>query len=287
MNGMRWTAAVTLLTAASLAAPAAAQTSATAVVGRPAAVLDAPSGDGRVLDQLQMGTLVEVVGRSGDWYLVTPPASGNRAFGWQRGWIPVSVFQPASGSRGPGRFMIRAFGRAGGTLFTAHDSFDTILGRPLNTVYGGGGQVVLPNGIFFEGAVATFRHDGTLALGTGTQVFRLGTPTRVTLTPVQLTGGYRLENTARVASYFGGGAGWYTFREESPFATGTGAIEKRSVGYHVVAGAEINVLRWMWIGGEVQWATVPKALGETGVSAIFKEKDLGGTTFAAKLIVGY
>jgi hypothetical protein len=44
---------------------------------------------------------------------------------------------------------------------------------------------------------------------------------------------------------------------------------------------------WFWIGGEAQWATVPKALGESGLSAVYEEKDLGGVTFRLKLIVGY
>jgi hypothetical protein len=35
-----------------------------------------------------------------------------------------------------------------------------------------------------------------------------------------------------------------------------------------------------------QWATVPKALGESGISAVYGERNLGGTSFRFKLIVG-
>jgi hypothetical protein len=44
---------------------------------------------------------------------------------------------------------------------------------------------------------------------------------------------------------------------------------------------------WLALAGEAQWTAVPKALGETGLSAAFGEDDLGGTTFRFKLIVGY
>jgi hypothetical protein len=288
MDRMKCTVAVVLMAGLLLATPALCQTGRTAVVAGPAAVLDVPSGDGHVLGQLPMGIVVQLVDRFHEWYLVTAPAMGGATL---RGWIQSSVLELPKGVKsaasGTGRYMVRAFGRAGGTLFTASDTFETILGGRVNSVYGGGGQVVLPNGLFFEASVDRFRHDGTLALGAGEQVFRLDTPTRVTLTPIQITGGYRVEKSNRIASYFGGGAGWYTLEEDTPFAAGAAPVRKRSPGYHVLGGAEVNVLRFMWLAGELQWAAVPKGIGETGVSAIFKEKDLGGTTFRVKVMVGY
>jgi hypothetical protein len=58
------------------------------------------------------------------------------------------------------------------------------------------------------------------------------------------------------------------------------------MGYHLLGGAEYALLPWVWVAGEVQWATVPDALGESGVSSVFEEDDLGGTTFRVKLIFG-
>lgn len=290
MHGSKWTSAIVLLAGMFLAAPATSQTRTAAVVGGPTAVLNAPSGDGVVLGQIPIGTVVEVVERWEDWCLVVP-GGGATTSSWQRGWIPAQVLElPREGrpaASGRGRFMVRAFGRAGGTLFTARDTFDTILGRRMDSVYGGGGQIVLPIGMFVEVNVDRFRHAGTLALGSGNQVFRLATPTRVTLTPIQVTGGHRIENSSNVASYVGGGVGWYTLEEDSPFTSGADPVSKRSLGYHIRGGAELNVVRWLWVAGEAQWAMVPKALGDTGVSAIFEEKDLGGTTFSVKLIFGY
>lgn len=290
MVGFTRTCAVALLTGVWLATPATAQTRTSAVVAGPTAVLDAPRGDGFVLGQLPIGTMVEVVDTWGDWCLVIP-AAGATPPSWQRGWVPAQALLRPNGDgltgKKTGRFMVRGFGRAGGTLFTARDSFDTILDRPMNTVYGGGAQIVLPVGTFVEVSVDRFSHDGTLALGSGDQVFRLTTPTRLTLTPVLVTVGHRVQNSRRLASYGGGGVGWYTFEEDSPFTSGTETVSERSLGYHLRGGVELNVVPWLWVAGEAQWAMVPDALGNTGVSAFFQEKDLGGTTVSFKLLVGY
>ncbi len=40
------------------------------------------------------------------------------------------------------------------------------------------------------------------------------------------------------------------------------------------------------MAGEIQRTVVPSVLGDTGVSVLFPEDDLGGTAFRFKLIVG-
>jgi hypothetical protein len=288
MNRIKLLSALALLAGLFLATPALAQTGKTAVVAGPTSLMEKPQGDARVLAHAPMGTVVQVIDRFQDWYLVSAPVEGG---GSMRGWVQGGALQLPDGSqlsrRGSGRFMIRGFGRAGGMLFSAHDSFDAILGRSFGSDYGGGAQVVLPNGVFVEASVDRFRHDGSLVVASGSQVFRLDTPARLTLKPVQFTAGYRRENAGRLASYVGAGVARYTLNEESPFTVGRAPLAKQSIGYHVLGGAEYKVLRFVWLGGEVQWATVPKAIGETGVSALFQEKDLGGTSIRFKFIVGY
>ena len=73
--------------------------------------------------------------------------------------------------------------------------------------------------------------------------------------------------------------------EESP--NGAARQEKDKIGFHVIGGSELVLGRVFALAGEVQWSTVPKAIGETGVSLAFAEDDLGGTTFRFKVIVGY
>ena len=182
--------------------------------------------------------------------------------------------------------MIRGFGMAGGTLFTAQDSFDTILGESFGPLFGGGGQVVFPNGVFAQVGLERFRETGTRALLSGTQVFTVDFPEQITVTPLTITAGYRAIRPGPLTGYLGVGFGWHKLEEE-PLALPTAErISTGHAGFHVLGGAEYSILPWVWLAGEVQWASVPKAIGETGVSAFFEEDDLGGTTFRLKLIVG-
>ena len=58
--------------------------------------------------------------------------------------------------------------------------------------------------------------------------------------------------------------------------------------FHILGGAEVRLVRWLSLGGELQWATVPDAIGEdpNSVAREFNESDLGGTTVRFKVIVG-
>jgi hypothetical protein len=283
-------AALVLFAGLILASPAAAQSNATFVVAGPAAIQEAPRGDGVTLGVVAPGTVVEVLDQYETWYLVSAPATNAGVVSMQRGWISVESLQLPNGRMAAarsGRFMVRGFGQAGGTLFSASQSFDAIVGDGLNPVFGGGGQLVFPSGLFAQVGLDRFNKTGTRALVSGNQVFTLEIPNRLTITSLLASAGFRAESSHRIATYFGGGAGWYTLDESSPTVPGAAPLNKRSVGYHVLGGVEYPILGWAWIGGEIQWATVPKALGDTGVSAVYGETDLGGTTFRLKIMLGY
>jgi opacity protein-like surface antigen len=108
------------------------------------------------------------------------------------------------------------------------------------------------------------------------------------VTPVELTGGYRFPFWTRVVPYAGAGVGWHHFKETSEFAADDENVDDRFTGYHILGGAEVGLWRWLALGGELQWATVPDAIGSdpNSVSHEFDESDLGGTTFRFKIIVG-
>jgi opacity protein-like surface antigen len=185
-------------------------------------------------------------------------------------------------------FMLRGFGDVGATTFTAEQSFGAILGSRSGKVFGGGVEVVLPAGIFANVRASRFQETGQRVFLLDGEQFDLGIPTTVTLTPVQLTGGYRVPLAGRVVPYIGGGVGWYGFTETSQFATDDETVDERFTGYHILGGAEVGLWRWLAIGGELQWATVPDAIGSdpNSVSHEFNESDLGGTTFRLKFVVG-
>lgn len=268
-------------------------------VTKNAVVLEQPRGDSIRVASVTPGLDLDVLDTRDRWYLVTPSVPTTTKTTWERGWIHASAVELVSGKlpqppetgttrppapRGPWR--IRAFAQTGGTLFTADDSFDTILGSPFGPIVGGGGQVVFPNAAFVQVSFERFRETGTRALVSGTNIFTLDEPATVTVQPILATVGYRSPAYRRFAPYFGAGLGWHVLTEESP----TGAIErseKGKIGYHVVGGSEFVLGRVLAVAGEVQWSTVPKGLGSTGVSSVFGEDDLGGATFRFKVIAGY
>jgi hypothetical protein len=161
-------------------------------------VLDAARGDSVPLGSVAPGDVLEVLDQQGNWYLVSAPATAAGRTKWDRGWVHATAVElqgtlpsEVTARRPPGRLMIRGFGHTAGTLFSARDSFDTLLGRPFGFLYGGGAQVVLPSGTFAQVSVDRFRETGSRVLVSGTQIFATDLPTRVTVTPVLVSAGHR------------------------------------------------------------------------------------------------
>lgn len=186
-------------------------------------------------------------------------------------------------------FSVRGFGDIGGFSFAAAESFEAVLGTRSGTLFGGGGEVVLPQRIFAGLRVSRFETRGERVFVFDDEVFPLGIDTTVTVTPIELTGGYRFAGGAsRVIPYVGGGIGWHRYEETSEFATDEENVKETHTGYHLLGGAEVRLARWFGVGGEAQWTAVPEALGSepTSVAAAFDESDLGGFAFRVKFIVG-
>jgi hypothetical protein len=279
-----------------LVAPVRAQDELTVRVVRSAPVLQTPRGDAAVLGTLEAGTVIAVRGRQGAWLQVDAPAA--RAAEWKTGWIHAQDVEVVSGSlppvasqaearapRMPGRRIVRGFVQAGGTLFSARDSFETILGSRFGPTFGAGGQVAFANGGFLELGVSRFRKTGSRVVVAPGQLFDLGLPHTVTVMPIELTAGYRVVYGGGFAAYYGLGAGWHRFEEKTPSLEG-GDTRNSHVGYHAVAGVEYPVGPWIALAGEAQWAAVPGSLGDAGVSAAFEEEDLGGASFRFRILVG-
>lgn len=194
----------------------------------------------------------------------------------------------ASSAEAQTEFMLRGFGDVGSTTFTSEKSFDAVLGSASGRVLGGGVEAVLPQRVFVNLRASRFREVGQRVFLFNGEQFDLGIPTTITVTPVELTGGYRFDFGWRLVPYGGAGLGWHRYEETSRFAHGSENVDERFTGYHVVAGAEFRLARWIGAAAEAQWATVPDALGDdpNGVSHEFNESDLGGVTFRLKVVVG-
>jgi opacity protein-like surface antigen len=178
-----------------------------------------------------------------------------------------------------------------GTIkFTASQSFEAVLGASAGSVFGGGGQIVLPGGVFASVRASRFTNTGERVFVFEGETFDLGIDTTVKIRPVEVTAGYRFRGGPRnkVIPYIGGGIGWHRYEETSDFAEDAENVDETFRGYHLLGGAEYRLRPWFGIGGEFQWTTVPDALGQdpNGASAAFGETDLGGIAFRARFVVG-
>ena len=183
------------------------------------------------------------------------------------------------------RFGVRGYAEGAYQWFTAADSFKAILDTSSGPFYGGGAQVHF-GPIYVDVGISRFEDTGERVIYFEGDVFRLGIPDRITMTPVVVTGGYRFSIRDRVVPYVGGGVGSLKFEESSDFADPSENVSERFTSYHAVAGMEYAAAPWIFVAGEVRYASVPDAIGAPGVAADFGESNLGGVSVALKVLVG-
>jgi opacity protein-like surface antigen len=191
-------------------------------------------------------------------------------------------------AQSPNGIGVRGFALVGNMTFTAKESFDTILDTHSGPIYGGGGTVLLPWDFYVEVRGTRFRRDGQrVFIGPNDEVFKLGIPVEITITPVELTGGYRLTRLSRrFVPYGGAGYSSSRYKETSQFADAAENVDDRFTGFHVLGGAEYLPFRWLAVGGEVGWSSIANAIGASGVSQHFNEDNIGGTSARLKISVG-
>ena len=264
------------------------------LLGR-AVVFEQPRGDSLVLATLDAGTVVELLDSRRDWYEIR--AVDGDQYDWRSGWIrrasldspgaPVADRDRATATRPPQPpLSVRGFAQVGGIFFTAVDSFDAVLDNSRGVSWGGGGRIAAGNGLYFQAEIERTEKTGERVLVVSEELFQLDAPNAVTVTPVLFTTGYRAIGASRTVPYVGVGMGWYRLEETSAVARPSQSVDESHIGYHVVGGAEVRLQSWLSLAGEVQWATVPGGLGDSGVSLLLNEDDLGGTTLRFRILVG-
>jgi rRNA processing protein Gar1 len=258
---------------------------------------------------VKLGTVLDVVGREGERYVVViPPEYGGKG---ELGFIAASqveiigsevaarVARPSQSSTGPppaGPAQTRRqtpasravelfwFGEVGDGSWLARDTFNAVLGSSSAFMLGGGVQVRVGS-LFVEGSVERFQRSGTRVFVYSGEVFSLGVADTVRIIPIKATVGYRRAGP-RVTPYVGGGIGTHLYREASDFADPSENVSEHVTSYHVLAGVELASRRWLRTALEVELSTVPNAFGTTGVSAAFNEHNLGGVHGRLKILVG-
>ena len=187
-----------------------------------------------------------------------------------------------------GSAQVRGFADVGVIRFNAADSFDAVVGSPGGVVFGGGVEVDLPRHLFVALRGSQFRKDGHRVFVFENQVYELNTEATVTVTPIEVSVGYRFDSGKPLVPYVGGGIGWHRYRETSDFATDAENVSETFTGYHALGGVMYRLGKLFGIAGEGAWSSVPNALGDdpNSASAVFGESDLGGFTARVKFVIG-
>jgi hypothetical protein len=168
----------------------------------------------------------------------------------------------------------------------ARDSFEAVTGSATVLGYGGGVQVTnLWGGLFVEASLERATTDGERVFVHADEVFPLGIPIEITMTPIDAVIGWRTPQ-GRVTPFFGGGATFMRYQETSDFAEASEDTDESKVGFIILAGAEVSLARWIHLRGDVRYRQVTGILGAGGASAAFEEDRLGGVGIAAKLVIG-
>jgi len=193
--------------------------------------------------------------------------------------------QPPRVPPAPDALGVRAFGTVDINALTAQSSFNAVLGTSRLTAFGGGIDVLnIWRGLFLRAAVSTTSKTGSRAFVANGQAVSLNIPLTVSMTPVEVGGGWRFLTGTRATPYVGGGGLAQFYSEKSNFAAPGENVSQTNIGYFALGGIEVETVRWLVVGVEAQFRGVPHAIGQSGVSQSFGETNLGG--FTTRVLIG-
>jgi len=182
---------------------------------------------------------------------------------------------PSEGIRG------RLFIHFEGQSMTAKDSFDAVTGSTTLMGPGLGGEVQgLWRGLFARAAVSRLSQSGERVFVFDGDVFPLGVPIDVTLTPIEAAIGWRFKpfTSRAIVPYVGGGALFLKYKEETEGDASDENVNESYSGLVLFGGVEVPVWKYISAGAELGWRKA-KVQDPGGAMAAFNEDDLGGVTF--------
>jgi len=184
-------------------------------------------------------------------------------------------------------FAIRLYGLFAGQSMAAPNTFQAVFGTTRGFFWGGGVEVVHSSGLFVDVEISTFKKDGQRAFVSNGQTYPLGIPLTLTITPINVTGGYRFQiKNSRLTPYAGIGFTSYGYHETSAFADTGDDIDTRKAGFLLLAGAEVRLTNWVRVSADVQSTHVSGILGQGGLSQQLNEDNAGGVAARFRVIVG-
>lgn len=185
---------------------------------------------------------------------------------------------------------VRAFAVLDSDSMTASNTFDAVLETHLLTARGGGAELLnIWKGLFVRVAATRVSRTGSRVVVVDKEPISLGIPLTIEIQPVEFGGGWRstIGQRGRGAFYVGGGLLHVVYRETSKFAGVGENTDTTFNGALIFGGADVRLWHFIVGGGEVQFRSVPNALGDGGASQAFKETNLGGVTVRGLLGVRF
>lgn len=202
---------------------------------------------------------------------------------------PATAVQPRSPKRPPSvPFDFRAYAHLDEVWMSASQSFDAVLGTSSLTAGGVGVDLVdLWRGAFVRAGISRMGGHGSRVFLVDGDVIPTNVPIAVRMRTVELGGGWRYALPTRPTYTVYGGVDLLRLRytEVSDVATDEENAPEGFWGSAIFGGLEVQVWKRMIAGGEVQFRSVPDAIGTAGVSLDFNETNLGG--FVIRGLIGF
>ena len=176
-----------------------------------------------------------------------------------------------------GRFSLHFEGQS----MTAKDSFDAVTGSSTVTGIGIGLEVHdVWRRVFLRGAISKLNTSGERVIVDEGDVFSLGIPIEIKMTPIELAAGWRFKpiGSRGIVPYVGGGPLFLKHREESEDDDDNDGVNETYLGLVFFGGFEVPVARHVSAGAEVGYRTA-KVDSPGGTMRLFGEDNLGGLTF--------
>ncbi len=204
--------------------------------------------------------------------------------------VAPALAQSRHAARGPIRpeLVIRVAVDAGLETFTATESFKAVFDSARAPVFGGGIAVLTRPGLFGDIRLSRIRKSGQRVVVLDGTVYPLGVSNTLTITPVEVSAGYRWQRRGwKAHPYLGGGMGWHRVSEMATAATGSDDAPHTFTGFQLIGGLDLPLGRWVAAAGEVRWRTIPGALDHANsVGNALGESNLGGVDVLARVIIG-
>lgn len=172
--------------------------------------------------------------------------------------------------------------------FAATKTFEATFGQANHALWGGGLSITQDDRVYLDLTASRFEKTGTRAFFFNGTAFSTNIAQTVTITPLEMTAGYRFHRWPRVIPTLGGGVGLYRYKQVSDFSNPDENVDTQHAGVAVEGGVEIRLHRWFGVGADAHYSYVPGILGQesTAFSKDAGEKNLGGLAARVRVIVG-